>query len=127
MLETVRERAAPYRLLRDEPEWQVLDEPHAAIWEAVRQLFPRHALVTQTDYGYMMVSWSLEGRRPGSRHMAAPVIIRIRPGLLLALWTCDPEARDAIAREQEATLREALAGYNPHSRVPTCGVIELGD
>jgi hypothetical protein len=107
-----------------------LDEPHRAIWQAIRHLFPAHAMVDQTDYGCMLVSWLLvsvrrDGRR--CRHFAAPVVIRLQPGLMLALWTCDPAERDEIAHEQVPVVREHLAGYDPHARVPTCGVIVLGE
>jgi hypothetical protein len=107
-----------------------LDEPHRAIWRAIRHLFPAQAMVDQTDYGCMVVSWPLRSGRRGGRaavHFAAPIVIRLEPGLMLALWTCDPAERDQIAREQEPVVREHLAAYDPHARVPTCGVIVLGE
>jgi hypothetical protein len=126
MLEMVRMRAEPPHAVREEPEW-AMDEPHAAVWEAIRPLFPLRAMATQTDYGYMVVSWPLRRDRRASTHFAAPVVIRIEPGLLLALWTCDPDERDSIAREQVETVREQLESYDPHARVPTCGVIVIGE
>lgn len=124
MLELVRTRT-DRRAARTE-EWE-LDEPHAALWQGIRHLFPPHATPTQADCGYMMVSWTLRDGRRACTHWAAPIIIRIESGLLLALWTCDPEDRIAIACVQADTVREALYGYDPHSRMPTCGVIVLGD
>jgi hypothetical protein len=124
MLEFVRESSAP-RVVPQEPEGD-LDEAHAAIWRAVRHLFPRNAEVTQSDYGYLMVSWRMPARRGGSHH-AAPIVIHIEPGLMLALWASEGEDRQEIAALQVDTVREALAGYDPDSRIPTCDMIVLGD
>lgn len=103
-----------------------LDDAHLAVWDAVRHLFPAHAMVDQTGHGYLLVSWTMPGRRPGATYYAAPVILRIDAGLLLALWTTGPVERKAIARLQERTVRQALADHEPSSRVPTLGVVELG-
>jgi len=124
MVETVLERAQQLAFSETTP-WD-LDEPHAAMWQALRNFFPSHAIPTQTDCGYMMVSWKLHDSFPSSS-WAAPIMIRIRPGLLLALWTCDPEARIDIACAEAESVHEALYDYDPHSRVSTCDVIELGD
>lgn len=134
MLEVVRSHMQPQpqplqqtRIARYEAAWDDLDEAHAAIWDAVSHLFPPHAMVDQTDYGCLVVSWSLrEGGRHGT-HFAAPVIIRIAPGLLLALWTCDEESRGDIAQLQVETVSEALEDYDPYSRIATRGAIELGE
>ena len=129
MLELVRSPTLPTppRIARYEPAWDELDEAHAAIWDAVRHLFPEHAMVDQADYGCLVVSWAIgKGRRSGT-HFAAPVMIRIDPGLLLALWTCDEESRRDIANLQVDAVREALDSYDPHSRIPSCGVILLGE
>lgn len=125
MQDLVRTRTAR-RVGRDSATGD-LDDPHLAVWQAVRYLFPLHAVATQTDHGCMLVSWTLRDGRRACAHWAAPVIIRIESGLLLALWTCDPEDRIAIAALQAETVREALYRYDPHSRVPTCGVIVLGE
>jgi len=130
MLELVRESTAsrapvhPTSVHVDDHAWG-LDEPLQAIWGAIRHLFPAHAMVNQVDHGCLLVSWSLRARRRGT-HFAAPIIIRVDSGLLLALWTCDAEEREQIADIQVETVSDALAGYDPHSRVPTCGVIVLG-
>ncbi|MEJ6023171.1 hypothetical protein [Ramlibacter sp. PS4R-6] len=126
MLELVRSSPQP-RIARYDPAWDDLDEAHAAVWDAVRHLFPAHAMVDQADYGCLVVSWLLrEGARRAS-HFAAPVVIRIEPGLLLALWTCDEESRRDIASLQAAIVEEALDSYDPHSRETRCGVIVLGE
>ena len=125
MQDLVRSRTAR-RAERNTLAWG-LDDPHAAVWHAIRHLFPLHACATPTGYGGMMVSWTLRDGRLACTQWAAPVMIRIEPGLLLALWTCDPEDRIAIAALQTDAVREALYGYDPHSRVPSCGVIVLGD
>lgn len=126
MLELVgtvtRQRAALY-----EPAPDDLDDAHAAVWRAIRHLFPERAMVDQADYGCLLVSWTLRGPRVGSRHYAAPVIIKIETGLLLALWTCDAESRADIEDLLAADVAEALQSYDPHSRVPRCGVIALGE
>jgi hypothetical protein len=124
MLELVRSNAPRYSP-RYEPAWDDLDEAHAAVWDAIRPLFPPQAMADQTDYGVLVVSWQIRGRR--SSHFAAPVIVRIDPGLLVALWTCDEESRREIAMLQVDAVREALDGYDPHSRIPTCGVVQLGE
>jgi hypothetical protein len=130
LLDAVRSRAGRRPLPLPEADTSRLDEPLRAVWRAVRHLFPAHAMVDQTDHGCMLVSWHLHDERrraPEGAHFASPVIMRLRPGLLLALWTCDPALREAIAREQEPIVREQMAGYDARSRVPTCGVIVLGD
>ena len=121
------QQASVARRTRFEPAWDDLDEAHAAVWDAIRHLFPAHAMVDQTDYGCLVVSWSLKGPRSASTHFAAPVIIRIDPCLLLALWTCDEESRNDIAQLQAPVVEAALDTYDPYSRVPRCGVILLGD
>jgi hypothetical protein len=83
--------------------------------------------VDQADHGCMVVSWKLREPMRKGTHFAAPVMIRIEPGLLLALWTCDGESRRDIAQLQVETVRNALATYEPRSRVPSCGVILLGE
>ena len=126
MLQLVRSQTPPPPA-RLQPAWDDLDEAHAAVWEALSPLFPAHAMVDQTDYGCLVISWSLaEGRLSGA-HFAAPVIVRITPGLLVALWTCDEDTRREIAQMQVQTVEEALRSYDPTSRVPRCGVIVLGD
>jgi hypothetical protein len=114
------------RAARREPALDDLDDAHAIVWQAIRHLFPGRAMVDQTDYGCLLVSWTLRGARPGSRHFAAPVIIRIETGLLLALWTCDAASRADIADLVAADVAEALQSYDPRSREPRCGVILLG-
>lgn len=126
MLQFVRPGTPP-RIARFVPVWEDLDEVHDAVWQALRPLFPRNAMVDQTDYGSLLVSWELQGSRRKGTHFAAPVMIRIGPGLLVALWTCDGEDRHDIAQHQVETVRDALAAYDPHSRIPSCGVIQLGD
>jgi hypothetical protein len=114
------------RIRWQEPAESTLDEAHLAVWEAIRHLFPSRAIVNQTDDGWLMVTWAIEGLL--ASHFAAPVMIRIQPGLLLALWTCDDaDDRDAIARSLELVVAAHLAGYDPASRIPTCGVIVLGE
>ena len=130
MLELVQSPSlslSPPRIARFEPAWDDLDEAHAAVWDAIRHLFPRHAMVDQADYGCLVVSWSLGKGRKSAAHYAAPVIIRIATGLLLALWTCDEDSRRDIANLQADCVREALVSYDPHSRVTRCGVIALGE
>ena len=132
MLELVRshpQRAAhhaPHRAAaRHQPAWDDLDDAHAAIWDEIRPLFPAQAMADQTDYGVLLVSWPLRGAR--SFHFAAPVIVRIDPGLLVALWSCDDAGRREIAMLQVDAVREALDRYDPYSRIPTCGVVRLGE
>lgn len=125
MQDLVRSRTA-HRAERHTPT-RDLDDPHVAVWQAIRHLFPLHACATQTGYGGMIVSWTLRDGRLACTQWAAPVMIRIEPGLLLALWGSDAEDRETIAALQAETVRDALAGYDPHSRVPSCGVIVLGD
>jgi len=128
MLELVRShspRAARRAATHQERARDDLDDAHAAIWKAIRPLFPAQAMADQTDYGVLVVSWPLRGAR--SFHFAAPVIVRIDPGLLVALWTCDEETRRQIAMLQVDAVRDALERHDPHSRIPTCGVVQLGE
>lgn len=126
MLELVRSHTSP-RIARYEAARDDLDEAHDAVWQAVRHLFPSNAMVDQVDYGCLLVSWALGGRRRGTAHFAAPIMIRIEPNLLLALWTCGAEGRREIAAMQVPVVEQALESYDPHSRVPRCGVVILGE
>ena len=103
-----------------------LEAPHLAVWHAIRNLFPPHAMVSQTDYGCMLVSWTLRDGRRACTQFAAPIMIRLRSELMLALWTSDPKDREAIAHAQADVVREALAGYDPHTHKPTSEENELG-
>ena len=130
MLELVREHNATRATARHARAWDDagdLDEPHRAVWCAIRHLFPAHAMATQVDHGCLMVSWTLRDGRRNCTHFAAPIMMRIGSGLLLALWMCEPGERAELAELQAETVRDALDGYDPHSRAPTCGVIQLGD
>ena len=51
--------------------------PHLALWQAIRHLFPAHAMADQIDFGGIVVSWTLPGDRPGNSRFAAPIMIRI--------------------------------------------------
>jgi hypothetical protein len=115
------------RAMSQPPAEAALDQPYLAVWNAISHLFPAHAMVDRVDYGWLLVSWRLPCGRGAATHFAAPLMIRIEPGLLLALWTCEPHERNEIAREQEDTVRACLDEYDPHSRVPTCGVVVLGE
>lgn len=126
MLDLVASPSTP-SLSRFDVGWDELDVAHAAIWDAISELFPAHAMVDQTDYGCLVISWSIRKGGRGGTHFAAPVIIRITPGLLVALWTSDDEGRRSIAQAQAQVVDEALRLYEPTSRVPSCGVITLGD
>lgn len=129
MLELVREHTASRTRapvhVNDDDGWG-LDKPHQALWDAVRHLFPPEAMVDQVDHGCLLISWPLRSLR-GSTHFAAPIVIRVASGLLLALWTCGRMERREIASLQVETVKQALSAYDPYSRMPTCGVIELGD
>ena len=124
MLELVRTRTD--RAVARIASWD-LDDPHEAVWQGIRLLFPPHATPTQADCGILMVSRTLRDGRRACTQWAAPILIRIEAGLLLALWTCDPDERIAIACLQAETVREGLSEYDPHSRRPTGAVIALGD
>jgi hypothetical protein len=84
-------------------------------------------MVNQVDHDLLLVSWSLRDGRHACSHFSAPVLIRIGSGLLVALGTCERQERRRIAALQLETVQEALFDYDAHSRVPTCGVITLGE
>jgi hypothetical protein len=107
--------------------WDDVDDAHGAVWQAVRHLFPANAMVDQVGYGCLLVAWQLRHPSRRSWSFAAPVMIRIAPGLLVALWTSDGPGRRDLAELQAEVVSDALATYDPHSRVPTCDVIRLGD
>jgi len=104
-----------------------MDAADAAVWDAIRHLFPPHAMVDQTDDGGMVISWTLHETRGRSARFAAPLLIRIEPALLLALWTPDLIERKTIARLQARVVRRELTGYDPLARIPTARVIVLGE
>lgn len=104
-----------------------LDDAHGAVWAAISHLFPPNAMVDQAGDGYMVISWALPGARGRTLQFAAPVMIRLEPALLLALWTPNLLERRSIARLQARIVREELAAYEPLARIPTAPVIVLGE
>jgi hypothetical protein len=103
-----------------------LDNVRAVLWQAYRHLFPPHALAAQTGNGNMVISWSVMDDPLAPHPYAAPVMLRIAPELLQALWRVEPRARMRIAQNHEPTLREGLRGYDPFSRFPNARVISIG-
>jgi hypothetical protein len=103
-----------------------MEPPHAAIWEAVRHLFPQHAQAIQLTNGTLAISWAVK-HETGARHeMATPISVRLEPALEASLREADPEQRKYIATQQEATFRAGLMGYDPYAAVPSARVIVLG-
>jgi hypothetical protein len=114
------------RALRDPADEPSLDPVHQSQWEAIRSLFPNHAMADQPEAGLLLVTWTIRGRRR-ALHYAAPVMLKIDSGLLLALWASDEEERAQIAGAQRDTVEAALANYDPASRVVTMPMIVLGE
>jgi hypothetical protein len=103
-----------------------LDAPHAAIWESVRHLFPKHAQAIQLPNGTLAISWAVKHQSGAHHEMATPITVRLEPGLAASLTQADDEARKQIAMDQEAVFRAGLMGYDPYARVPSARVIVLG-
>lgn len=103
-----------------------LDPPHAAIWGAVRHLFPKHAQAIQLPNGTLAISWAVRHQSGAHHEMATPITVRLEPGLMASLREADDEQRKAIAAQQEAVFRAGLMGYDPFVAMPSARVIVLG-
>ena len=103
-----------------------LEPPHAAIWEAVRHLFPKHAQAIQLPNGTLAISWAVKHQSGAYHEMATPITVRLEPGLAATMLAADDARRKAIATEQEAVFRAGLMGYDPYAAVPSARVIVLG-
>lgn len=104
----------------------VLDPVRAAIWQAVRHLFPSHAKAIQLPNGSLAISWSVANQPDALHEMATPINIRLEPELVERLRFANHEQRKRIATHQEAAFRAGLVGYNPFTDVPRARVIVLG-
>jgi hypothetical protein len=104
----------------------VLDPVRAAIWQAVRHLFPSHAKAIQLPNGSLAISWSVANQPDALHEMATPINIRLEPDLVERLRFANPEQRKRIATHQESAFRAGLVGYNPFTDVPRARVIVLG-
>ncbi|MDB5875191.1 MAG: hypothetical protein JWQ07_4633 [Ramlibacter sp.] len=104
----------------------LMEAAHAAIWDAVRHLFPRHAQAIQLPNGSLAISWSVAHQAGAHYDMATPITVRLEPDLIDSLTLADPEQRKRIATHQEAAFRAGLMGYDPYAAVPSARVIILG-
>jgi hypothetical protein len=103
-----------------------LDDVHSAFWQALRHLFPPHALAVQEPQGGIVVSWSIEDEPQARYPYSAPVLLRFDEALLDAMDRADARQRLRLARRQEPALREGLRGYDPYARLPDARVVHLG-
>ena len=103
-----------------------LDNVRAVLWQAYRHLFPPHALAAQTGSGNIVISWAVMDDPQAPHPYAAPVMLRIEPELVQALWSVEPRARMRMAQAHEPTLREGLRGYDPFARIPNARVVTIG-
>jgi len=104
----------------------MLDCVRVAFWQAYRHLFPAHSLAAQTPQGAVVISWPVHDEPGAIYPYATPVLLRIDPALLDALWRCDAAHRLRIARHHEPTVREGLRGYDPFAQFPNARVITIG-
>lgn len=103
-----------------------LDPVRAAIWAAVRHLFPVHARAIQMNSGTLAISWSIANQPDAVYDMATPITIRLEPELVEQMRLATAEQRKRIASHQEAAFRAGLVGYDPFTTVPRARVIVLG-
>lgn len=104
----------------------LLGPANAAIWDAVRHLFPLHAQAIQLPNGSLAISWSVAGQAGAHYDMATPITVRLEPDLMESLKMVDTDQRKRIAAHQEAAFRAGLMGYDPYAAVPSARVIVLG-
>jgi hypothetical protein len=109
-----------------EAEPATMDAARAALWEAVRHLFPPHAQAIQLPTGSLAISWAVARHAGASTEMATPITVRLEPDLEQSLLTADAEQRRRIAVTQEPEFRAGLMGYDPFTDVPRARVIVLG-
>ena len=107
-------------------EGELMDSAHAAIWDAMRHLLPPHAQAVQLPNGTLAVSWATAGEPAATQEMAAPLSIRLEPGLLAGLRQADAGQRERLAQRQEPAFRAGLVGYDPYTVIPKARVIVLG-
>jgi hypothetical protein len=105
---------------------KAMDPARAAVWQAVRHLFPLHAKAIQLPNGTLAISWSIASQPDALYDMAAPITVRLEPALVEQLRMANPEQRKRIAAQQEAAFRAGLVGYDPFTVVPRARVIVLG-
>ena len=98
----------------------------AAIWDAVRHLFPVHAQAIQLPNGTLAISWAVPRQEGALYEMATPISVRLDPQLEKQLRLAGADERKRIAAEQETSFRAGLLGYNPATDVPKARVITLG-
>ncbi|MEP6791132.1 MAG: STAS/SEC14 domain-containing protein [Ramlibacter sp.] len=102
-----------------------MEPAHAALWDAMRHLFPLHAQAIQLPNATLAISWATS--EPGAVYdMAVPITVRLEPQLMESLLAADDEQRKRIAADQETAFRAGLMGYDPYSAVPRARVIVLG-
>ena len=104
----------------------VLGLAQAAIWAAVRHLFPPHAQAIQLPTGTLAISWPMRGQAGSQLEMATPITVRLEPELAQLLRDADPEQRERMAARQEPQFREGLIGYDPFTDIPRARVVVLG-
>ena len=109
-----------------EPRGKLMGAAHAAIWDAMRHLFPRHAQAIELPNGTLAISWSVAHQAGSHYDMATPITVRLEPDLMQSLTLADAEQRKRIATHQEASFRAGLMGYDPYAAVPSARVIVLG-
>ena len=98
----------------------------AAIWEALRHLFPLHAQAVQLPNGTLAISWAVPQHEGALYEMATPISVRLDPHLEERLRLAGAEERKRIAAQQESMFRAGLMGYDPATDVPKARVITLG-
>jgi hypothetical protein len=128
-------RAAALAWLRDEmpptaqnpgADPEPMDPVRAAVWQALRHLFPPDAQAIQLPSGTLAIAWAIASRTGGADGLAKPLTIRLEPELLEQMRLATPEQRQRMAEHQEPAFRAGLMGYDPYSDVPSARVIVLG-
>ncbi|MES2634261.1 MAG: hypothetical protein V4669_14920 [Pseudomonadota bacterium] len=124
----LREGSTPEEAAAPPARTSSLDPARAAIWAAVRHLFPPHAQAIQLPTGTLAISWpiSKQQHRDARYEMATPITVRLEPDLLESLNVATAEQRKRIASNQEAAFRAGMIGYDPYTAVPKARVIVLG-
>ena len=107
-------------------ERAMMGPAQAAIWDAMRHLFPLHAQAVQLPNGTLAISWAVPRHEGALYEMATPISVRLDPHLEERLRLAGDEERKRIAAQQETMFRAGLMGYDPATDVPKARVITLG-
>ena len=123
-----RQQAGPASIPATEPMQRLpgMDGVRRSFWDAVKPIFPPHAVAAQTAGGSLVISWSTQGDPNATYRYATPVVLRFEAELVEMMLRADAEQRRRVVSQQEQVVRAGLVGYDPYAKVPNTRVVVLG-